>query len=168
MVPTIEAVDEPAESLRAAIGAPLGRFNDERSGNDVISVPIAVTLSTPGSAEIIGGLCGDTGWDYLHVKFLFVPEAARGAGIGRELMRLAEVEACAADAIAFGWTCSVSRHAASTSGLATSCSERSRISRQVIGGSSSRKFSCQLLDPKRDGGRDSPLSHAPGDCHRGG
>jgi GNAT superfamily N-acetyltransferase len=93
MTPTITLVDQPEDSLREAIGAPLGRFNDERSGNDDRSWPLALTLSPSGSLEIIGGLWGDTGWDYLHIEFLFVPEAIRSSGVGRELMRQAEDEA---------------------------------------------------------------------------
>jgi len=93
MVPTIKLVDDPSQNLRELIAAPLGRFNDLQCGNDDVSAPLALTLTAPGSAETVGGLWGDTGWDYLHIEFLFVPEAARGAGIGRDLIRRAEDEA---------------------------------------------------------------------------
>ena len=93
MTLTITMTDDPAPNVRDAIGAPLGRFNDVRSGNPDISCPLALILSLPRSVEVIGGLWADTGWGYLHIEFLFVPESARGEGLGRTLMHQAEEEA---------------------------------------------------------------------------
>ena len=93
MTPTISMIDQPGPDIRQAIVAPLIRFNGERSGQTDVARPLVLTLSLPGSNEIIGGLWGATGRDYLHVDLLFVPEKARGSGVGRTLMQQAEEEA---------------------------------------------------------------------------
>jgi GNAT superfamily N-acetyltransferase len=43
----------------------------------------------------VGGLWGRTGYDWLFVELLFVPESMRGRGVGTDLMRRAEREAAA-------------------------------------------------------------------------
>ena len=93
MTPTITMTDRPGPDVRRAILEPLLRFNGERSGQADTSCPLVLTLSPPGSSEVIGGLWGVTGLNYLYVDLLFIPEAARGSGIGRTLMRQAEEEA---------------------------------------------------------------------------
>jgi len=99
MVPTIKLMDKPPQNLRELIAVPLGRFNDLPCGNDHVSAPHALILTAPASADSIGGLWGDTGWDDLHIKFVLVPDAARGVGLGRDLMRRAEDEASDAGAV---------------------------------------------------------------------
>ena len=42
---------------------------------------------------MIGGLYGRTAWGYLFIEMLFVPEALRARGLGRELVARAEREA---------------------------------------------------------------------------
>ena len=93
MTLTITMTDSPAPNVRGAIGAPLGHFNDVRSGNFENSRPLAFILSTSRTEEIVGGLWADTGWGYLHIELLFVPESARGQGFGQTLLRQAEEEA---------------------------------------------------------------------------
>ncbi len=58
-----------------------------------VSCPLVLKLLDPDMAEILDGLWGATGWGYLHVDMLFVPENLRRSGIGRELMSKAEQEA---------------------------------------------------------------------------
>ena len=43
--------------------------------------------------ELMGGLHGQTGWQWLFVKHLWVSEKARGQGLGTKLMQEAEREA---------------------------------------------------------------------------
>ena len=45
------------------------------------------------SDQAIGGLWGRTGFGWLFVELIFVPEALRGRGIGADLMSRAESEA---------------------------------------------------------------------------
>jgi GNAT superfamily N-acetyltransferase len=42
---------------------------------------------------VAGGLLGGTFWGWLHVDILWLHERARGQGLGRRLLRLAEDEA---------------------------------------------------------------------------
>ncbi len=93
MVPTIELVDEPGPEVRKAIGVPLKHLNDERAGHFDLMRLLAVTLTAPGSGEIVGGLWGWTSRGYLYVDLLFVPENLRGSSFGSALMRQAEQEA---------------------------------------------------------------------------
>ena len=93
MTPTIELLDQPGPDIRQAIGGPLRRLNDTRSGHAHPSGTFALTLKAPDTGEIIGGLWGDIARGYLFIELVFVPEAARGSGVGRSLMRRAEQEA---------------------------------------------------------------------------
>jgi GNAT superfamily N-acetyltransferase len=93
MIPTIVLTDKPDHQVRTAIDTLLGQFNEERSSHAAVSQPLALILSLPGSNEVAGGLWGTTGWNYLHVELLFVPQSMRGSGLGHELLRCAENEA---------------------------------------------------------------------------
>ena len=93
MEPMIKLVDEPGPEVWSAIGSPLKRMNDVRSGRVDQFSAFALTLVAPSSGEIIGGLWGEVARDYLYIDLLFVPETARGSGIGRSLMHQAEQEA---------------------------------------------------------------------------
>jgi proline iminopeptidase len=42
---------------------------------------------------LLGGLAGRVTWDWLRIELLWIAEVARGGGVGRELMRLAEKRA---------------------------------------------------------------------------
>ena len=93
MMPIIAMSDLAETVVRDAIGSRLGRFNTQGAGEPDVSRPLVLTLSDPDTAEILGGLWGATGWGYLHVDMLFVPENLRRSGIGRELISEAEQEA---------------------------------------------------------------------------
>ena len=93
MTPMIELVNHPEPDVRQAIAGPLRRLNDERSGQPHEFSAFALTLTTPGSSEVIGGLWAEVGRGYLYVGLLFVPECVRGNGVGRSLMQRAEQEA---------------------------------------------------------------------------
>ena len=54
-----------------------------------------IVLSNPDSGGVLGGLWGETNFAYLHVDLLFVPEALRGTGLGRQMLLQAEQEAIA-------------------------------------------------------------------------
>lgn len=92
MQPELILTDAGDPAAREAILRGLSRFNDERGGKPDFR-PLAVLLRAGKEGDIVGGLWGRTAWRWLFVELLFVPEAQRGAGIGRELMRRAEAEA---------------------------------------------------------------------------
>ncbi len=93
MMPVIAMSDLAETAVRDAIGSRLARFDTQGAGELDVSRPLVLTLSDPDTTEILGGLWGATGWGYLHVDMLFVPENLRRSGIGRELMSKAEQEA---------------------------------------------------------------------------
>lgn len=55
-------------------------------------VPLSVLLrSRHGDVE--GALAGESVWDWLYVRYLWVAEARQGAGLGTRLLQAAEAEA---------------------------------------------------------------------------
>ena len=50
---------------------------------------------TPGSAdqEIVGGLLGETYWEWFYVDLIWVKVELRGQGYGKQLMEISEAEA---------------------------------------------------------------------------
>jgi GNAT superfamily N-acetyltransferase len=82
-------VDDSAN--RSAIAKPLVEYNTRRAGPSGFR-HLAVLLKD-GSGTVVGGLWGNTAYDWLTIYLLAVPTELRGRGIGAELMRLAEHEA---------------------------------------------------------------------------
>ncbi len=76
-----------------AIKQVLNRYNRERMGEDDHQ-HLAVVLRDSGN-HIVGGLWGETYWDWLYVDVLAVHERARGQGWGTRLLAAAEAEAIA-------------------------------------------------------------------------
>lgn len=76
---------------RKKIGAPLGEYNESRAGPSRYR-HLAVLLKD-GAGSVVGGLWGNTAYDWLTIYLLAVPADLRGRGIGTEIMRLAEDEA---------------------------------------------------------------------------
>ncbi|NJO37835.1 MAG: GNAT family N-acetyltransferase [Rhizobiales bacterium] len=54
--------------------------------------PLTIVLRDTGG-KVNGGLVGESVWDWLHVKYLWVTEARQGEGLGRRLLGAAEAEA---------------------------------------------------------------------------
>jgi GNAT superfamily N-acetyltransferase len=84
----IEIPKAPTAEEREAVLAPLAAFN-AASGYPGEALPVAV-LIRDGAGTIVGGLWGRTGYDWLFVEFLVVPDALRGRGVGTALMASAE------------------------------------------------------------------------------
>jgi GNAT superfamily N-acetyltransferase len=51
--------------------------------------PLALLVKAPDGSTL-GGLWGNSAYEWLFVEFLFVPEPLRGTGLGRSLMLKAE------------------------------------------------------------------------------
>jgi GNAT superfamily N-acetyltransferase len=85
--PVILAPDQIYEEERQAIIAPLGKFSE---GRGFAFRPRAVGLVLRAGDAIVGGLLGDTNWDWLHIDILSVAAHLRGRGYGRQLMERAE------------------------------------------------------------------------------
>lgn len=87
----IVLTDAPDPAARDVIVGGIVAFNTARMGPSG-SRPLAVLLRQP-DGSVAGGLWGRTSYGWLYVELLFVPEEARGTGLGRALMGRAEAEA---------------------------------------------------------------------------
>jgi len=88
-----ELAADPDEALRLAIQAPLVAYNEAIAGPSGFRLLGVALKDAEGSA--CGGLWGHTAFGWLYIQLLAVPQAARGRGLGRELVREAEREAVA-------------------------------------------------------------------------
>lgn len=68
--------------------APLRAYNIAQAGDPRIRAVAIQVTGEDGTSE--GGLWGRIGYGWLFVELLAVPEAARGMGLGRQLMQQAE------------------------------------------------------------------------------
>jgi GNAT superfamily N-acetyltransferase len=93
MTPKITLTDTPTPEMWKAIADRLGAFNRSHVGDPYAPRPLVLLISDPDGGEIVGGLHGSTGYSYLYVNLLFIPESMRRGGIGRRLMMEAEAEA---------------------------------------------------------------------------
>ena len=84
----LETGPEPA--LREKILAPLIAYN-EQAGGPTQWGPLAITVRDQ-TGDVVGGLWGRTGYGFLFVELLALGPA-RGGGLGRKVMGLAETEA---------------------------------------------------------------------------
>jgi GNAT superfamily N-acetyltransferase len=89
----IQLTDVPDEATRKAILDPLVAYNRAAAGHHDLRHLILTIHDSAGC--VAGGLWGRTAYGWLFVELLFVPEAMRGRGVGRELMHRAEREAVA-------------------------------------------------------------------------
>jgi GNAT superfamily N-acetyltransferase len=84
----IDIPEEPGLAERQAVLGPLGEFN-ARNGYPSDSRSVAVLVRDDEGA-VVGGLWGRTGYGWLFVEFLVVPDSLRGLGLGTRLMEAAE------------------------------------------------------------------------------
>jgi GNAT superfamily N-acetyltransferase len=86
----IQQADRPDDAYMP-IWAPLLRFNQQAVG-DAEGSPFALTITRPGSDEILGGLWALSLWGSFYIGLVVTPQDARGQGVGRDLMARAEAE----------------------------------------------------------------------------
>jgi len=91
MAHTIELTDTADEAVRNAIVRPLIAYNALQTGISDHRPLIVVLRDDQG--EVVGGLWGRTGYSWLYVELLVVPESLRGKRIGSDLLSRAEAEA---------------------------------------------------------------------------
>ncbi len=87
---TIHLEPDPTSDLRQQILAPLVAHNDAAAGPGDWGL-LVVTVRDP-AGDVVGGLWGRTGYGFLFVELLALG-AAKGHGIGTQVMALAEAEA---------------------------------------------------------------------------
>ena len=87
---TIGMETGPADDVRAAVLNGLRAYNRQHA---VAPGFEPLILSARAGDDLIAGLIGETGWEWLHVEMLWVAEAWRRRGLGRQLLQAAEHEA---------------------------------------------------------------------------
>lgn len=81
-----DVAPEDLESVHAG----LRRFNYAHA-NEPNRAPLHLLLRT-SDARVVGGCFGETAWEWLYIKTLWVADAFRGKGYGRRLLEAAEEE----------------------------------------------------------------------------
>ena len=84
----ITYVDKPEWSI---IGQALTIYN-EQQGGEIKEQNLCFVLKGPDQV-IVGGVIGETYWEWLHIDLMWVKDELRGRGYGHRLLTLAEDEA---------------------------------------------------------------------------
>ncbi|MDH6709045.1 GNAT superfamily N-acetyltransferase [Kitasatospora sp. MAA19] len=92
--PDLVVTDSPTAADLALVSDALDRFNVERTGVDDRR-PLAVLVREPRTHRMLGGLTGRTSLGLFFVDLFHLPPGLRGQGLGAEILRRAEEEACA-------------------------------------------------------------------------
>ncbi len=87
---TIVQLDQPDEAAWKAVGGGIRDFNNSHAGEHGHRNICFLLRAEDG--EIVGGLIGETHWNWLYVNLLFVREELRGRGYGERLLARAEQE----------------------------------------------------------------------------
>jgi GNAT superfamily N-acetyltransferase len=87
---TLESEVDP--STEKVIEDGLGRYNESKAGYRDAR-PLCVGVSDPTSGSVVGGLIGRTSLGLFFIDLLYLPETARGQGLGSRIMETAEAEA---------------------------------------------------------------------------
>lgn len=93
MTYALELLAKPHGIVRQIILNGLTEFNRTSLMPDLQIEDLAVVIRDVASREILGGLWGRTGWEWLTIEYVFVPEALRGRGFATRLIGEAEDEA---------------------------------------------------------------------------
>jgi GNAT superfamily N-acetyltransferase len=88
----LSLTDSPDAKSEAAIDNGLARFNRDQAGY-ADARPLAVLIRELGAGEVVGGLLGRTSLGLFFIDLLFLPDEARGRGLGGRIMAMAEDEA---------------------------------------------------------------------------
>lgn len=88
----IVLTDTAPSAARDVIALGLTAFNTRMLGPPEAR-PLAVLLTRPGDATVVGGLWARTSFQWLFVELIFVPEEKRRGGLGGDLLARAEEEA---------------------------------------------------------------------------
>ena len=87
----LELTDIADDDVRKQIVAPLIEYNTSQAGPGN-GRPLVIVIKDE-SYEVVGGLWGYTGYEWLFTQLLVVPERLRGTGLGRKIVAMAEKEA---------------------------------------------------------------------------
>ena len=80
--------DEPAWNI---IGGGINEYNEQQAGKQHGKLLCFVVRAPDG--DVLGGVIGETHWNWLYVNLMWLREDLRGQGYGQRLLALAEEEA---------------------------------------------------------------------------
>jgi GNAT superfamily N-acetyltransferase len=123
------------ETAKQFVTNSLDNFNIATTGQAAYW-PVAYFLRGPDN-EILGGLLGEIWGHWLHIKYIWVAEPARGEGHARTLVSAAEDYATRRGCVGAFLETSPFRRARFTRSSATNCSASSKATRR-----GTRCFSC--------------------------
>jgi ribosomal protein S18 acetylase RimI-like enzyme len=83
--------EKPEDSAWGIIGRGVALYNRDQAGDNKFQ-RLCFVLQGPDQ-EIVGGILGETYWDWFYLDLLWVKEELRGQGFGSQLMAQAEEEA---------------------------------------------------------------------------
>lgn len=89
----LELLAKPHKIVRQIILNGLADFNHTSLLPGLQIDDLAVVIRHVDSREILGGLWGRTGLEWLAIEYIFVPENLRGQGLASRLLGMAEEEA---------------------------------------------------------------------------
>ena len=87
----IVAMDKPDDAAWGVIGGGIHNYNNEQAGGSH-GQPLCFVLRGPDQ-ELVGGVIGETHWDWLYISLMFIKEDLRRRGYGNRLLTMAEEEA---------------------------------------------------------------------------
>ena len=83
--------EKPEDSAWGIIGRGVGSYNKEQAGENNFQ-RLCYVLKDP-EGESVGGILGETYWDWFYIDLLWVAEEIRRQGYGTQLLEIAEEEA---------------------------------------------------------------------------
>jgi len=89
---SLTLTDQLDYAAEVAVGHMLAGYNIAQAGyNDW--KPLSIFVRDPQSGDVVGGLVGLTSFKLFFLDLFALPDAARGKGLGSELLAKAEAEA---------------------------------------------------------------------------
>jgi ribosomal protein S18 acetylase RimI-like enzyme len=83
--------EKPTDEMWEVIGYGIHNYNVQQAGESQRAEVCFIVQSPEG--KVVGGLIGETHWDWLYINLLFVKDELRGRGFGQQLLTLAEEKA---------------------------------------------------------------------------
>ena len=83
--------EKPEDSAWGIIGRGVGNYNEDQAGDNNFQ-RLCFVLKDP-EGEVVGGILGETYWEWFYLDLLWVSEDLRRRGYGSQLLEIAEEEA---------------------------------------------------------------------------
>ena len=83
--------EKPEDSAWGIIGRGVGNYNEDQAGDNNFQ-RLCFVLKDP-EGEVVGGILGETYWEWFYLDLLWVSEDLRLRGYGSQLLEIAEEEA---------------------------------------------------------------------------